>query len=745
MKNSRTKKADRNPRKIAKKATGAAALTLGGALRAVLKVVATVVLVILLTAALFTCVFAYYVKTNLSTGLDVSLTDLSVELTSSMFYQDPTGGWQELTTLESSVDRVWVPLENIPIDLQHAAVAIEDKRFYTHKGVDWYRTAGAFVNMFMGMQNNFGGSTITQQLIKNVTKEDDVTVQRKLREIFSALEFEKTYTKAEIMEGYLNIVYFGEGKFGVQAAAQLYFNKNVWELSTAECASLIGITNNPSIYDPYISRTNNKERQELILKEMYDQGYITQDQYNEAVSETLVFKRAEDESYQQKIYTYYEDNVIKDVLKDLEDKKGLSEAAATQLLYHGGLQIYTCMDKRIQDICDEIYQNRENIPEAYGSHSQDLESAIVMVSPEDGSIVALEGGVGQKTLNQGWDLATLAKRPPGSSIKPLSVYGPALDVGLITQNTLVNDSPDIKLSGTNWYPKNSGSYRGVITIRVGVQWSQNTVAAQVLDKLGLQTSYDYLTQRLGFTSLGQEDIGYASLALGQPSHGVTVREMAQAYTAIANNGIFTYSRTYSKVTDSDGNVVLDNDPEQITAFKANTAWNMTDMMVNVVNSGTGTEARLGYMPVAGKTGTTTENYDRYFCGFTPYYIAAVWTGYPQNERMNFGNSNPAAVIWKEIMDKVCKTLNLEAKSFPAPTIGPDTHIFDSTLNVSPSPSEEPATPTPDLPVTSETPPPIESSAPETEPPAVSPTPPPSPIPPAEVSPAAPPISTSPET
>ena len=737
MNKNRANKKRNKAGRIVKRTADTTALTLGAALRTVLKVASTVLLVVLLTAVLFTCVFAYYVKTDLATNLDISLTDFKLDLTSTMYYQDPTGGMQVLTTLDSSVNRTWVDLPNIPIDIQHAAVAIEDKRFYEHKGVDWYRTVGAFANMFLKNDNTFGGSTITQQLIKNLTHEDDVTVQRKLTEIFRALDFEKTYTKDEIMEAYLNVVYFGEKANGVQAAAQVYFNKNVWELDLAECACIVGITNNPSLYDPYVSKTNNKTRQETILKEMYNQGYISQDEYTQAVNETLVFHRAEGENGPQKMYTYYEENVIKDVMNDLEMKKGLSETAATQLLYHGGLQIYTCMDKRIQDICDDVYQNRDSLSvfSKNSAKGQPLQSAIVMVDPTNGSIVALEGGVGEKTAKFGWDLATVALRSPGSSFKPLAVYSPAMDVGIITPNTLVNDSKDIKLSGTNWFPKNSGSYSGVITIAYGVQWSKNTVAAQVLDKLGLQVSYDYLTQKLGFTSITPSDMLYATLALGQFTHGVTVREMAQGYTAIANNGIFTYSRTYSQVLDSDKNVILDNTPQQITAFKANTAWNMTSMMEAVVRGGTGTEARLSGMHVAGKTGTTSDNYDRYFCGFTPYYIATVWTGYETNERMNFGNSNPAAVIWKEVMSRVDAALNLQDKAFPKPSsMGGDTGVFKNSLNVSPSPAE---TPTP--PVETPAPPPVETPTP---PPVETPAPPPveTPAPPVET-PAPPPVET----
>lgn len=639
----------------------------------VFRVIGTILLILLVTGLLFLCIFAYYVKNCLSTELDVELEDFTLSLSSSILYQDGNDNWQKLVTLSGTENRIWVDYKDIPKDMEHAAVAIEDQRFYKHKGVDWYRTTGAFVNMFLSMRNDFGGSTITQQLIKNLTKQDDITVQRKLLEIFQALEFEKSYDKEEIIEWYLNVVYFGEGCNGIYTAAETYFGKTPSELSLAECASIIGITNNPSKYDPFISRANNKERQETILWEMYDQGYITKAAYDEAVAEELVFVHSESDSGNQTIYSYYAEAVIEDVLQDLMTQKGVSYDTAKTLLYSGGYQIYSCYDPTIQSTIDEYYTNLDSLPQHPSAKGQQFESAIVILDPYTGEIKGLSGGTGEKTINFGLNRATQAKRPPGSSIKPIAVYGPAMELGLITQYTQVNDSPNIKLSGTSWYPKNAGGGNyGVITIREGLQRSLNTVSAQILDKLTPRASFEFLKTKLGVTSLIDADCDYAPLALGQLTNGITVREMAQAYSAFVNDGIFTYSRTYNYITDSSGNVVLENPARTIVAFKANTAWNMTDMLYNAVNSGTGTEARLSNMPVGGKTGTTTNNCDRYFVGFTPYYVAAVWTGYDTPEYMNF-SGNPAAQIWKLIMAPIHE--GLETKSFPKPTIGAPTNIF----------------------------------------------------------------------
>lgn len=640
---------------------------------AILRVLGTILLIVLVTGLLFLCIFAYYVKNCLSTDLDVQLSDFTVSLSSSILYEDSDGNWQNLTNLSSTENRVWVDYADIPKDMEHAAVAIEDKRFYKHKGVDWYRTTGAFINMFLSMKNDFGGSTITQQLIKNLTKQDDITVQRKLLEIFQALEFEKSYDKEEIMEWYLNIVYFGEGCNGVYTAAETYFGKEPKDLTLAECASIIGITNNPSKYDPFISRENNKTRQETILKQMYEQGYISKEQYDEAVAQELVFVRSESDDATQTIYSYYAEAVINDVLNDLVEQKGVSRDTARTLLYSGGYQVYSCYDPSIQQAIDDVYTDLDNMPQRPSASGQQFESAIAVMDPYTGEIKGLSGGTGKKTINFGTNRATQSKRPPGSSLKPIATYGPAMELGLITQYTQVNDSPDIKLTGTSWYPKNSGGGNyGIVTIREALQRSLNTVSAQILDKLTPRVSYEFLKDKLGVTSLAESDCDYAPLALGQLTHGITVREMTQAYSAFVNDGVFTYGRTYSYVKDPSGEVVLENPARTIVAFKANTAWNMADMLCNAVNSGTGGEARLTGMPVGGKTGTTTNNCDRWFVGFTPYYVAAVWTGYDMPEYMNF-SGNPAAQIWKLVMDPIHK--DLPTKSFPTPTIGAPTGIF----------------------------------------------------------------------
>lgn len=708
----------KDAKSVAKAAANTTAGTITGLLRVILKVLATLLLIFITTGLLFTCIFAYYVKTNLSDDLDISLEDMTLNLASTIYGLDENGDYVAVASLHGNENRIWVDYENIPKNIEYAAVAIEDKRFYDHKGVDWYRTAAAFGNMFLSMKNDFGGSTLTQQLIKNLTKEDDITVQRKILEIFRALKFEKMYTKDQIMEWYLNVSFFGENCNGVATAAKTYFDKDVWDLDLAECASIVGITNNPSKYDPYISRSNNKKRQELILQEMYTQGYITQDEYNAAVAEELVFKRGENEEYQMTINSYYVDTVIEDVKKDLMEEKGISSDTAENLIYNGGLQIYSCLDMKAQNIVDNVYLDAANFPTVKSPAGESLQSAVVVLDPYTGEIKALSGGIGEKTGNLIFNRAVDALRPPGSSIKPIAVYGPAIDQGLISPSTLVDDNPDLELSGTSWYPRNAGGGNaGVITIQEALTNSINTVSAQILDKLTPSVSYNYLKERLGFVTLTDSDRDYAPLALGQLTDGATVREMAQAYDSFANDGVFTYARSYTHITDSDGNTVLDNPAETIVAFKANTAWTITYMLNIAATYGTGSESYLGKMPHAGKTGSSSDYCDRWFVGFTPYYVAAVWTGYDTPARM-YVTGNPSAQIWQKIMYKLND--GLPYKAFKTPSFSGPTNIFGELSETpSPSPSEEasespsdsggasetdipsptPTAPTPSLPVT----------------------------------------------
>ncbi|HPE16642.1 MAG TPA: transglycosylase domain-containing protein, partial [Oscillospiraceae bacterium] len=544
-------------------------------LRKVGRIVGTILLIGLTTCVLLACFAAVYIKTAIMPQADLDLGDFDVNQTTVIYYTDKeTGDAKELQTLYSDENRIWVNYEDLPPYLEKAAVAIEDKRFYKHNGVDLYRTAGAFVNMFLGLKEDFGASTITQQLIKNLTGYDEVTVKRKVIEIFRALEFDRTHSKEETIEWYLNYIYLGEGCRGVYTASYTYFGKNVSDLDLAECASLIAITNNPSIYSPYVSRDRNKTRQETILATMLEEGYITQEQHDQAVAEELTFQRGEDEDRQAVVYSWYVDEVIRDVTNDLQEEKGISEEAASRLLYSGGYKIYCCIDPEIQAAVDEVYNDTANLP--YTSKTgQQMQSGIVIMD-YDGNVVAMAGGMGEKSGSLLFNIATRSTRPPGSAIKPLSVYVPALDMGLITPATVYDDSPVQLLDGKLWPVNSFGYYRGLTTVYEALEDSVNTVAVRVLQDVTVYSSYEYLHDRFGITSIvaqrevnGQvkSDLSLAPLAMGGLTDGITPLEMTAAYATFGNNGVYNSPRTYSLVLDSNGATVLEKESESRVAIK----------------------------------------------------------------------------------------------------------------------------------------------------------------------------------
>lgn len=681
----------------------------------------TLLLIGIVTGSFLACYAAVYIKATIMPGATLDLSAYTLNENSVIYYYDDNGNPVEWVTLKGLENREWVDYEDIPQDLIDAFVSIEDERFWQHQGVDWYRTAGAFVNMFISMRNDFGGSTITQQLVKNMTQYDDVTVSRKIQEIFTALDVERNYKKEEILEHYLNLIFFGNGCYGVQAAAKFYFDKDVSELTLAECASLAGITNNPSLYSPnaalsiaryrcldceknqsikvyapsndqenpcaycggthyekeiWTGREYNAYRQTLILGKMADPeispngAYITQAEYDAAKAEPLVFSwdeqsagddTGDDDPEDVTIYPWYVDAVISEVISDLMETTGLTRDVVTQMVYSGGLSIYVPYDPDVQAKVDQIYNDPANLP--YTSKTgQQMSSAITVIDNSTGWVVAMAGGIGEKTLNRGWNNA-VSTQPPGSSIKPLSVYSPALEMGLITPATVVDDNPMILENGpgeeddTVWPTNAPARYQGLTTVLSGVVRSVNTIAVKVLDQVTPQLSYEFMTQRYGFTTLEEgrwkndqykSDIDRAPLSMGGLTDGVTTVEMAAAYATFPRNGAHTEATTYLLIKDIDGNVLIDNTPSTSYVIKDSTAYYINSMLTNAVTSGTGTRAQISGQTVAGKTGTTSNMFDLYFVGYTSYYTAAVWTGYPYDEDM--GNiANPSVTLWQKVM------------------------------------------------------------------------------------------------
>ena len=658
-----------------------------GALGWIVKIIATILVISIVTAAICATVFALYIDNYIRPYIDnLSLSDLTLNATSFVYATDnETGEYIELEQLHSEENRIWVDYEDINQNMFKALVAVEDSRFYTHHGVDWVRTIGAMVNMVVPIRENYGGgSTITQQLIKNITGDDDVTVQRKIQEILRALEFEKNYTKEDILEYYLNTVYFGHGCYGIETAANTYFGVHASELTVAQAASIAGITRSPTYYDPLKYPERNKSRQELILRLMYDQGFIeTEAEYLAAKNEELHYggENAEEDG-SSRMQSYYVDQVINDVIADLMEEYSYSETAATHLVYSGGYKIYANVDLSVQAVLDEVYQDEASFPDT--ESAQILQSAMVVMDPYTGRVLGMVGGVGEKTVNRAWNRATMTKRAPGSSIKPLTVYAPALEYGLISPASVFDDSPFDE--STAWPKNQSRGYTGRMTVKRAVQNSTNTVAVKVLDMVSPERSFTFATVNLGLDLVRSEeingkvfsDVDYAPLALGGLTNGLSVLDMTAAYCTFPNQGIYAEPTTYSRVVDSNGKTVLSNDPDYSVAMKEKTAYYMNNLLKNAVDNGTGRIAQIPNMAVAGKTGTTTNDHDRWFVGYTPYYCAAVWVGYDNQAEIKLSTSvNPAANAWKLVMDKLHD--GLESKSFFSMETVQSQYCLDSGL------------------------------------------------------------------
>ena len=667
------------------------------------RVIGTILLVFVLTAAIFAGIFSAYINSSMRGRVEVYLDEFETKVSTELYYQEPSSGeWTMYHTLFlDSENRIWVDLEQIPKDLQKAVIAIEDKRFYKHKGVDWHGTARAIFSTIFGGSVQ-GGSTITQQLVKNVTGDNQNTVKRKVMEIYRAQEMEKRYEKDEILEAYLNEVYFGYSCYGVVTASLKYFNKDVSELSLAECASLVAITNNPSLYDPLQTDwglENNRTRQLLVLGAMLEQGKIDQAAYDAAKEENVVFSNGYtilggrvdvdtskkddtdtdggDEQPEEETKTatssqsYFTDAVIEDVAAALVEKYGLTDSTnpvtgkvttafdqGVNMVYGKGYKIYTTQNPDYQKIAEEVCSDTSNLPytssytNSYGDkETEQLQVGMTIVDPYTGYVVAMVGGAGVKQYDRGWNWATSA-RQCGSAIKPISVYAPALDDGTINGASTIDDYPVMVLNGSP-YPKNAnGRYMGLTPLHTAIARSTNTCAVRVVQEYGTSRSYDFMTNKLGFTTLTSQDAQQVgNMGLGGLDRGVTTEEMAAAFAAFANEGIYTAPRTFVRVEDADGNVILENEAKSSVAMKDTTAALMNSLLQEVVTAGTGGEGRISGMHVAGKTGTTNNDQDRYFVGYTPYYSCAVWVGYVHNQRI-VASGNPAASMWQKVMSRI---------------------------------------------------------------------------------------------
>ncbi len=584
---------------------------------------------------------------------DMNVHELAVSRSSIVYYTDNDGNSYEAETLYADGNCIWVNTNEISDVMKDAIVSIEDERFFSHGGVDIKRTAGAvfgYIKEKLGMGiATYGGSTITQQVIKNITQEKDRTPIRKVKEMMRAVAIEQQLSKEEILTMYLNVIFLANNCYGVEAASNTYFNKPASELNLTEAALIAGITQRPSYYDPIRNPENALTKRNTVLSKMYELGKITEDEYNEATQTDLGLYLG-DGSSRKNVYSYFIDAVVSDVIGDLQTQKGYTQAFATQQVFSGGLKIYATIDMNVQNAMEAVFEDSGN----FSGGAANAQSAMVIIEPSTGEIKGIIGGKGEKTESRGLNRATQTTRQPGSSLKPLSVYTPAIEKRLITQSTTVVDEP---ISIKDWKPKNSYSgYKGSMTVKKAVEISANIPAIKILQDVGLKTSYDYITNKFHLSTIVQSDRDYSPLALGGLTNGVTVEDMAGAYAVFANDGKYIEPHTYTKVLDSANRVLLEKTPEQSQAISPASAYTMSQLLYSVINgsSGTGRAARLDNIKTYGKTGTSNNDYDKWFAGYTPYYTGVVWFGFDQQTSIsNKGISSSVAVrLWKNVMSRI---------------------------------------------------------------------------------------------
>ena len=623
----------------------------------ILNLLLTLMLIGIITGIIVVSAFAVYIKNNLIEDYDIVGLENTLDKTTKIYYTDENGKEIEMEDqrLHGSENRSWVSIGEMPKHLTEAFVAIEDQRFYEHNGMDIKRTGGAVLEFLKG-KTSYGGSTITQQLIKNCSGENEATIQRKIKEIFRAISITKKHSKDEILEMYLNTISLSNGCYGVQAASNYLFGKDVSELTLVECASLAAIPKSPYKYNPKSHPDYNKERRETVLDKMEELGKITKEECEEAKNTELVLNitvNPTGEIGTDTVTSYFTDALIEQIISDLNEKYGYPRKMALNILYSGGLEIHTTVDPKIQSIMEEVYADPDTFKQTEGIQP---ESAMVIIDPYTGDVKGIVGGRGEKSGSRILNRATMSKRQVGSAIKPLTVYAPAIDLGYIDYATVIDDTPFKYLEDRETYwPANAGrDYRGLTTVNYAIAQSLNTPAVKVLDKITPEYSYYFAKEKLGLTGLVQADCDYAPLALGGLTNGLTVMEMAGAYTMFPNDGIHSAPRLYTVIYDHDGNILLEHSSEQNVAISKSTSQIMTKIMQNVVSGGTGTAVTLRKkMDVAGKTGSTNEDKDLYFVGYTPYYVGACWFGYDQPKYIGsrFG-PNPAMIAWDKVMTRI---------------------------------------------------------------------------------------------
>ncbi len=632
---------------------------------------------------------------------DLNLNDTKLSYTSVIYYQDrETGEYLEYQRLDGEENRVWVDLEDIPKHVQEAYIAVEDKDFYTHNGVNFVRTFAAMINEYTPIKlfsSRTGASTITQQLVKNLSNDRAGSgidgAMRKVREIFRAIVLEKQFSKEEILEAYLNTLRLSNTWAGVQAGANNYFGKDISELTIAEAALLAGITKNPSRYNPYTNLEASVERRDDILYFMHEQGKISTEDYEAGLAEEVVLDDSIHTNSSRN--SYFTDMIIDQVVEDLMEQKGWTKGDAESYLYNKGLRIYSTVDPTVQSAMEEVMLNEDKIflerkntyTNSNGEKVEQYPQAAMVSVDYNGAIVACVGGLGEKEGDRVLNRATDAVRHPGSTMKPIGSYALAMEYQYINYSTTLYDDYCWEEEETDakgnvikdaaghpvmkpWPNNYSRTYEMIdIPVVHGIKRSLNTIAIRTLMMVGVDASYDFLKNTLHISTLTEADRDWSPLGLGGMSYGISPLEMAAAYAIFGNGGKYITPYCYTTVETADGEVLLETKVTTVQAISEETAYIMNRALRTVLYDvgGTSYGAQTARMDSVGKTGTSSDDKDHWFIGVTPYYSTACWWGYDQPRVLSwksYGIGHPPSRAWRDVMNIAQK--NLPLKSFDVP-------------------------------------------------------------------------------
>lgn len=598
-----------------------------------------------------------------------NIKNMEMNMTSVVYAKNEKGDWEEYHRIHGEENRLWVSIDKMPKHLINAFIAIEDETFHEHSGINWKRTLGAVSNLiFKFDETEFGGSTITQQLIKNVTSDNDKSATRKIREIIRAMIIEKKLNKTQILEAYLNTIALGNGICGVQVAANYYFNKDVSELDLSESVTIAAITKNPSRYNPVTGLQENKKRRKLVLRKMLEWDYITPSEMLSVYDVKINIDDTQKDTFEGEINNYFIDTLIEQVIADLMEEYNCSEDIASSMLYNGGYKIYSTVDTKIQKSMEKVYKNVDRYFYLKGKNLQGEKvhaQSGMTIMDYSGHIVGIVGGAGEKTVNRGLNRAYSIPQQPGSTMKPIGVYALAIENDLIHYSSKVVDkpiphyTPEGKPGPKEWY----GYYKGTMTVDYAIRKSANTIPVILLQELGVDLSFDFLTKKLGMKHLTEVDKNLSSLALGGCHYGITPTESAAAYAIFGNQGKYYKPTTYSKIERINGEVVLKYKDKGKQVISPATATIMNHLLQGVVYGSEGTGGAIasfnGSMKAYAKTGTSSESCDLWMVAGSPYYVGSVWYGFDKRQTVN--STSAAATIWRDVMRDVHR--NLKAKSF----------------------------------------------------------------------------------